>query len=116
MEDILLTTHEDFWELIKSGKKTIEIKKRKPINIFYPFRVIVYVPGMKGVVGEFKVDSIVKTIRPEELIEGSCMTLKQIIFHADGKSVCGWHIKEGSVVEYENPFSLEEASSDSAFI
>lgn len=110
MEEILMTIDEESWEQIKSGKKTIEIRKSKPKNIFYPFRVIACVKGGVGVVGKFDVDSIVKTITPETLVKESCMTLKEILFHSDGKSVCGWHIKAGSVVEYETAFPLEMAT------
>ena len=110
MEEILLNTNEEYWDLIKSGKKTLIVKPTKPTNIFYPFRVIVYVTELKKVVGKFDVDSIMRTIRPEDLVEGSCMTLKQIIFRSDGKPMCGLHIKENTVYEYETPFPLEVAT------
>ena len=72
--------------------------------------MIVYVHGKKIVVGKFDVDSIAESMRPENFVESSCMTLKEILFRTDGKSICAWHIKEGSVVEYETPFSLEMAT------
>ena len=110
MKEIILTTSEEFWNLIKSGKKTLIVKPNKPKGMFYPFRVLVYVSEAKNVVGKFDVHETFITIRPEDLLEGSCMTLKQIIFRADGKSICGWRIKENSVFEYEMPISLEDAT------
>lgn len=110
MKEILIKMDPKSWELIKSGKKTIEIRESKPSNMFYPFRVIVYVHGTKSVVGKFDVEAIAKSIRPADYVEGSCMTLKEILFRTDGKTICAWHIKAGSVVEYETPFTLEMAT------
>ena len=109
-EEILLTINEEYWDLIKSGKKTLIVKPNKPKGMFYPFRVLVYVSEAKNVVGKFDVHETFSTIRPEDLLEGSCMTLNQIIFRADGKPICGWRIKENSVFEYETPIPLEVAT------
>ena len=110
MKEVLLSIHPEYWDLIKSGKKTLEIRKMKPQNIFYPFRVIVYVTGGIGVVGKFDCDEIRQTIRPAHLVEGSCLTEKGLILYSRGMALCGWHVKEGSVVEYEKPIPLEEAT------
>lgn len=110
MEEILLVMHPDNWELIKSGKKTIEIRQNKPKKIFYPFRAIVYITGEKKVVGKFDCCAIETTIMPETLAKQSCMTEKEIRQFAGGKSICGWYIKDGSVVEYERAFTLIEAT------
>ena len=110
MKEIIMTTDEEFWDLIKSGKKTLIVSQNKPKGMFYPFRVLVYVSEAKNVVGKFDVYETITTIRPEDLLEGSCMTLNQIIFRADGKSICGWRIKENSPFEYETPIPLEAAT------
>ena len=110
MTEILLSLHPKYWDLIKSGEKTIEIRKTKPQQVHYPFRVIVYVTGGIGVVGKFDCNETIITIRPELLIDGSCLTEAELQAYAAGKSLCGWRIKEGSVVEYETPFSLERAT------
>lgn len=109
MEEILLSIHKKYWDLIKSGKKTLEIRKTKPQKIFYPFRVHVYVTGGIGVVGKFDCDSIIETIRPSYL-SGSCLTEEELTAYAAGKPLCGWHVKEDSVVEYEAPIPLEMAT------
>ena len=110
MKEIVLTTSKEFWDLMKSGKKTLIVKPNKPKGMFYPFRVLVYVSEEKKVVGKFDVYETISTIRPEDLLEGSCMTLNQIIFRAGEKTTCGWRIKENSVFEYEMPISLEDAT------
>lgn len=110
IDEVLLSIHPEYWDLIKSGKKTIEIRKSKPQKIFYPFRVIVYVTGGIGVVGKFDCDSVTTTIRPAQFANDSCLTENELIEYAAGKPLCGWHIAEGSIVEYEKPIPLEEAT------
>jgi len=110
MQEILLSIHPKYWDLIKIGKKTIEVRKSKPKIVSYPFRVHVYVTGGIGVVGKFDCDSIITTIRPSHLVNGSCLTEEELTKYASEKPLCGWHIKEGSVVEYECPISLEYAT------
>lgn len=110
MEEILMTVNEKDWDLIKSGQKTMIVKKDNPKNIFYPFRVIVYISGNIGVVGKFDCDYIISTIRPGELAGECCMSEKEIYKYSAGRSVCGWHVKAGSVEEYEKTFPIEEAT------
>lgn len=110
IEEILLPLPPEEWERIKRGEQTIKICKMKPQRIFYPFRVIVYIIGGIGVVGKFDCDEIRQTIRPEHLLEGSCMTKEELFRYSRGRILCGWHIKEGSVFEYEKPIPLEEAT------
>lgn len=110
MQEILLSLHAKYWDLIKSGKKTIEIRKTKPRIHQMPFRVIVYVTGGVGVVGKFDCNTITETMHPLSLLDGSCLTEKELTDYAAGKPLCGWFIKEGSVIEYETPFPLEMAT------
>lgn len=109
-KEVLLSIHPKYWNLIKSGKKTMEIRKSVPKNMFFPFRVYVYVTGGVGVVGKFDCDETTMTIRPSHLVNGSCLTEEELTKYASGKPLCGWHIKAGSVVEYETPFPLETAT------
>lgn len=109
-QEVLLSLKPKYWNLIKSGKKTIEIRKTKPLCMLYPFRVIVYVTGGIGVVGKFDCCKTVETIRPEIFVDGSCLTLEELERYAGGKPLCGWYIKEDSVVEYEKPIPLDIAT------
>jgi len=112
MDEILLSIKPKYWDLIKNGKKTIEIRKTKPQVMLYPFRVIVYVTGGIGVVGKFDCHQITTTIRPAQFAgdDNSCLTEEELNAYAAGKPLCGWYVKEGSVVEYETPFPLEMAT------
>lgn len=107
--EILLSLHPQYWDLIKSGKKTIEIRKSKP-QTFLPFRVFVYVTGGIGVAGCFDCEQITQS-SPEYFANGSggdtCLTLDQLEKYAAGKPLFGWHIKPGSVTEYESPIELQ---------
>ena len=111
MQEILLTLHPVQWEAIKKEYATIIILKTKPERIFYPFRTIVYVPEI-GVVGKFDCHQITTTIRPGQFagLGKSCLTEEELHEHAAGNPLCGWYVKEGSVVEYEIPFPLERAT------
>lgn len=110
MDEILLLLHPEYWQLIKSGAKTVEIRKTMPQKIHVPFRVIVYVTGGIGVVGKFDCNKIVHALRPESIAAGSCLTSEELTAYAAGKPLCGWYIKENSVVEYEAPLPLEMAT------
>lgn len=111
-KEILLSLNPKYWDLIKSGKKTLEIRKTKPQNIFFPFRVHVYITGGIGVVGKFDCDQVATTTFPERFAgDGkSCLTEEELIEYAGGKAICAWRVKEGSIVEYETPFPLEIAT------
>lgn len=112
MQEVLLSLHSEYWDLIKSGKKTFEVRTKKPQNISFPFRVIVYVTGNVGVVGKFDCDQIIhsKENMPEILINGSCLTEAELIRYSRGRGLCFWHVQEGSVCEYEMPIPLEMAT------
>lgn len=111
--EILLSLHPQYWELIKSGKKTIEIRKTKPRSSLPPFRIFVYVTGNIGIVGCFDCEKIVQTT-PDRIAAGlfgeSCLTEEQLTEYAAGKPLCGWCIKPGSVFEYESPIELERVT------
>ena len=111
MEEILLKLHPVQWEAIKNEYATIIIRKTKPERIFYPFRAIVYVEDV-GVVGKFDCNQITTTIRPEQFagLGKSCLTDEELHEYAAGNPLCGWYVKENSVVEYEMPFPLERAT------
>jgi predicted transcriptional regulator len=74
--------------------------------------VIVYITGGVGVVGKFDCDRIIhsKENMPEILANGSCMTEKELLRFSRGRGLCGWHVQEGSVCEYEMPIPLKRAT------
>lgn len=109
MNEILLSLHPQYWDLIKSGKKTIEIRKTKPRTML-PFRVFVYVTGGVGVVGCFDCDMLAEST-PEcfanKIYGESCLTESELKEYAAGKPLFGWHVMPGSVTEYEAPIELQ---------
>lgn len=110
MDEILLSLHPKYWDLIKAGIKTIEIRKTHPQFVNYPFRVIVYLTGGIGVVGKFDCEGIRKSSKPSSFMDGSCLNANELYAYAAGKPLCGWLIAENSVVEYETAIPLEMAT------
>lgn len=113
MVEVLIKLSPEDWKLIQSGEKTIVAYKTKPVHTFgyfNTFRAIVYLTDGSGVVGKFDVDKVRTTIRPEDLARGCCKTESEMIAYAAGDPVCGWCIKENSILCYETPFDLEYAT------
>ena len=112
MQEVLLSLHSEYWDLIKSGKKIYEVRKQIPKKVSFPFRVIVYVTGGVGVVGKFDCDRIIhsKENMTEILANGSCLTEEELLCYSRGRGLCGWHVKEGSVCEYEMPIPIDIAT------
>ena len=113
MVEVLIKLSQDDWRLIENGIKTIVAHKTKPEQengFFHEFRAIVCLTDGSGVVGKFDVNKIINTIRPESLARGCCRTESELIGYAAGSPVCGWCIKENSVLRYETPFDLEYAT------
>ena len=88
MDEILLPLHPDFWDLIRSGEKTIKIQKDIPRFKEYPIRVIVYICGKRCVVGKFDCCKVTK--------------------NRNGFSTI--HIAKDSVIEYGAAFSLKRST------
>jgi predicted transcriptional regulator len=103
---VLLSIKKEWWDKIKSGEKTYEIRKTKPTNIDYPFRVICYVTGGTGIVGEFYCDGTLKTNLYMPLLKKSCLSSQEMNDYAKGSNIVGWHIKEGTVSSYGTPIPL----------
>lgn len=106
MKTILLSIHQRHWNNIKSGKKTCEIRKTKPKDIEYPFKVLCYVTGGVGIVGEFECSATIKTNLYQYFIGSSCLSPKELQNYGKGSSLYGWHVKEDSVAEYRDPIPL----------
>ena len=79
MTEILLSLRPEWWEKIKSGEKTVEVRKSMPQIVHMPFRVVVYLSGSGCIVGKFDCHELIKTIRPAYLVDGSCLTEAELI-------------------------------------
>ena len=52
MPVVILSLHQKWWQKMAAGEKVLELRKTKP-QCKTPFRVLVYVTGGVGIVGEF---------------------------------------------------------------
>ena len=113
MKSILLSLKPQWWELMRSGEKTLEIRKSRPREIELPARVLVYLPKPEGrIVGEFVVDHFVKTDKPGGLVKKSKVPLWQLEEYAQGGLLYGWKVND--VVEYDIPQPLESVGVEHA--
>lgn len=113
MKSVLLSLKSQWWELMKSGEKTLEIRKSRPRDIDLPARVLVYLPKPEGrIVGEFRVGHFVKTDKPSGLERRSMVPLWKLEEYAGGDLLYGWTVDD--VVEYDVPQELESIGVEHA--
>lgn len=113
MKSILLSLKPEWWELMKSGEKTLEIRKSRPRDIDLPARVLVYLPKPEGrIVGEFQAGHFLKTDKPGGLVKRSMVPLQQLEEYAKDGLLYGW--KVNGVVEYDIPQPLERIGVERA--
>ena len=120
MQSILMSINPYWWNLIKSGEKTIEIRKSKPIvKDDEPFKCFIYETekgfGVGAVVGEFickkcvllDYDSIAGgywgngdfkyvDYYDDQLksFKNSRMTKDELMYYSHGRRIYGWFISE----------------------
>lgn len=114
MKTILMSIKKKWWNLILSGKKTIEIRKTAPKEIDFPVTVVCYVSGL-GICGSFVCEYITKSNLYNHLAERSCLTPEELNRYANGrfkhgsKELFGWAIREGSPVQFDEIFPVTTA-------
>lgn len=114
MKTVLISIKEKFWRLILSGEKSLEIRKARPKDIEYPFRVICYISG-RGIMGAFICDGVIKTNNYPQLAESSCLSVGKLFEYANGISgrsdncLYGWHVEKGTPVEFDTVLRIETA-------
>lgn len=127
---VMISIRPKWCDLIASGKKTIEVRKTKPL-IDVPFKSYIYctkskealpeaaemyIHGSGTVIGEFVCDAVIpmsiKYSDPNSRIAlrefpYTCLTDKQIIdYLGNGLDGFGWHISD--LVIYGEPKNLED--------
>lgn len=106
MRSVLLSLKPNWWELIKSGEKRLEIRKSRPVEVDLPVRVFVYVTKPVGkIVGEFLTSHFLRRSSLGGLVRRSMVPLEDLIAYADGGDVFAWTVDDA--VEYEKPLELE---------
>lgn len=120
MKAVLISIKPKWCDLIRRGRKTVEIRKTCP-KLEVPFKVYIYetMDGGRGsglVFGEFvctgfdvfrPIGKGISIKRFPALYE-SCLTLDEIVKYAQGEPVYGWQISQLKL--YEEPFKLEDFS------
>lgn len=105
MPVVILSLHQKWWQKMVTGEKILELRKTKP-RCAAPFRVLVYVTGGVGVVGEFVCPEVLEIKNFREAEGKSMVPARDIYNYAAGsrKKVYGWEVS--AVREYEKPLTL----------
>lgn len=107
MPVVILSLYQKWWQKMAAGEKVLELRKTKP-QCKAPFRVLVYVTGGVGIVGEFICPEVLKIKNFEEAERKSKVSAHDIHNYAAGSrnKVYGWEIT--AVKEYPRTVTLEE--------
>ena len=107
MPVVILSLHQKWWQKMAAGEKVLELWKTKP-QCKAPFRVLVYVTGGAGVLGEFICPEILEIKNFEEAEKKSKVPAHDIHNYAAGSrnKVYGWEVAD--VKEYPQAVTLEE--------
>lgn len=107
MPVVILSLHQKWWQKMAAGEKVLELRKSKP-QCKAPFRVIVYITGGVGIVGEFVCQEVLEVKNFEEAEKKSRVPAHDIHNYAAGsrRKVYGWEITD--VKEYPRTVTLEE--------
>lgn len=105
MPVVILSLHQKWWQKMVMGEKVLELRKTKP-QCMAPFRVLVYVTGGVGIVGEFVCPEVLEIKNFEEAEKKSRVPAHDIQNYATGSrnKVYGWEVS--AVREYEKPLVL----------
>lgn len=118
MKAVLISIKPKWCDLIRRGRKTVEVRKTCP-KLEVPFKVYIYetMDGGRGsglVFGEFvctgfdvfrPIGKGISIKRFPALYE-SCLTLDEIVKYAQGEPVYGWQISQLKL--YEEPLKLRD--------
>ena len=106
MEIVLVSIKSKWWEKIRSGEKTVEVRKSCPFKVKLPFRILWYETGGVGIVGESVCEEIIMRHEHsyDSLTEGSCLALEDIKLYGKGKALFGWCVSK--TITYDVPVPL----------
>ena len=83
MPMVILSLHQKWWQKMAAGEKVLELRKTKP-QCKAPFRVLVYVTGGVGIVGEFICPEVLEIKNFEEAERKSKVPAHDIHNYAAG--------------------------------
>lgn len=112
MKAVMISIQPKWCELICSGKKTLEVRKKRP-SIQAPFKCYVYetksMHGRGKVIGEFVCDGIIVAERGcySRLPQTKTMINSyDLLDYADGEKLYGWNIS--NLVIYDKPKDINK--------
>lgn len=107
MPVVILSLHQKWWQKMAAGEKVLELRKSKP-QCKTPFRVLVYITGGVGIVGEFICPEVLEVKNFEEAEKKSRVPAHDIHNYAAGsrRKVYGWEIT--AVKEHPRTVTLAE--------
>ena len=123
VKSVLISIRPMWCDLIKRGKKTLEVRKTKP-KLKTPFKCYIYCtkapkgwfwldsPSVRrdgSIIGEFICDTFVidKTFGHDSLFNGAaCMMEINCAIYSCGSLLYGWHISDLKI--YDRPKKLSE--------
>lgn len=122
-ESVLISIQPEWCDLIKSGMKTVEVRKSRP-NLDTPFKVYIYctihgcsflvggkhpLSGNGMIVGEFVCDCIISHCEMQNADiseQQGCIKREKLLQYSNGKELYGWHIS--NLVIYDKQKNLSE--------
>lgn len=105
--DVLVSIKSKWWKKIRSGEKTIEVRRNFPTQLKPPFKVVWYETGGVGIVGESICDCIHMSLSHKEyegIPKGSCLTPEELESYGKGDPLFGWRVIE--TMAYDTPVPL----------
>lgn len=108
MKEIVQSIKPKWVDLIFKGVKTRELRKSKPVNIEYPFKVYIYETkqGAGAIMGEYICNGITTSNLSLLVGTGSCVSTDEIMKYMGNGKICAWSVT--NVIKYEPPKPLSE--------
>lgn len=109
-KSVILSMYPQFWKMIATGIKTIELRTTKP-KCKTPFKVYVYVTGGIGIVGEFMCNDVQEINSMKDCLKyekQSSVSASSIFSYSNcGKrKIYAWSISD--VKAYQNIINISE--------
>ena len=106
---VLISIHSEWCQKIIEGRKTIEVRKRRP-KMSPPFKCYIYKCGNGQVIGEFLCDQIININGagriPSDAARPTCLEPAELHQYLGAATGFGWHISNLKI--YDTPRELRE--------
>ncbi|HUV84721.1 MAG TPA: hypothetical protein VMV86_03380 [Methanosarcinales archaeon] len=108
MKEIVQSIKPKWVDLIFKGVKTIELRKSRPANIEYPFKVYIYETklGAGAIVGEYMCNGITTSNLSLLVGLGSCVSANELMEYMGNGKISAWSIT--NVIKYKKHKPLSD--------